>query len=295
MEMLTTKREFIKIAEKFPPEIVSEYLKAFKDDQKTTDELLRKNAHNFGSARSSVIDTPWDEWNAKDLSKTLAELALPNGYSKKRLMYPSKTDIYKPFVRPQSMKKVKGFFEIDTDVVELLNGRLISYPQFLNYETVKETGTGFCHSKVSRGVSVGFDRVEEYVKFWEMMDYINSGCNAHSSHSYIVNIHRSIDWELYESCFDLDGVFDSMDQSIPSLKEKFEKKIKFPASPRSKYSLTKRGNTRHSTVLGMEQKSVDNHQLKGNWREFSYEDGYINRRKDSDFFYFFEIFIVHPD
>lgn len=113
-----------------------------------------------------------------------------------------------------------------------------------------------------KGVSVDFERIKSHIEYSSVRKNIRTSCDEHSLHFHIVNIHRSTDWELYESCFDLDNVLKTITPSAPSLKERFEEKISSIASPQSKYSQTKRGNTRHSTVLGVDQQAVDSHQFR---------------------------------
>lgn len=295
------------MSEKYPHKLIREYFKILKDSQiigDSLDGLSFPTSRNslVDSARDSVMETSWDNWDAKSLAKTLTVLASQSQEDQRVLLEnqrfltsQTETDICKPFAHPKTGKIVRGYYELDTNVVEIFGDQLTPIPTVYLPEEVLEADLGVGDNVALRGVSAHFGVIESHVYYCAMLGVIKTSCNEHSNHSYIVNIHRSTDWELYESCFPLDPIFASIDSLYPYLEEEFEDKIKSIASPQSKYSQTKRGTVRDSTVLCVNQKSVDKYNIKNEWGSYSYKEGYMKERKLRDSFYFFEILIVHSD
>lgn len=267
--------------DKFPRHMILGYIEKLKKDGVIQDSSYR-----------SLQTTSWDDWDAGSLSQTILDLASQIGDASAPLLHVSEDDVCAQFMHPVTGEPMKGFFEVDSALVEMYSHELRTPKVSVSNDGyVEQAGVGMANRVALRGVSTNFNYITQHIDKIYRMGYLAHFCNKHEFHPFLVNIHRSTDWVLFESCYPLGTLKSSVGLKNPLVQEMFAGKISSLSTPQSKYSSTLFGESRH-TYIGNSarlKEGDEDYEPLNEWGSLSYEEGYLLERSKFDSFFFFEI------
>lgn len=258
------------MAKEFPPDLVMEYVAKTQATEKV-----------YIDNKDVIAETPWGDWNSQGLLSTIEVLSKVEEKSNGGNM-PVETDVCKPFIHPQTRIPLRGFFEVDSGLVQLFQKTIIpkKSPRYGSEENLS-----------MKGVGTYFDEVSWNLNQLAKQGYLNTRCVCHPliGHRYIVNVHESTDWDLFELCYPVGMTMRLFDTNDSLTKRKLEEKFYSTAMPQSKYKDLPVVNM--GAELNLNHR-LDRYKVPTTSVTPSYEEIYLEEQSKFDSFFFFQVLKV---